>query len=235
MRRVDGLLQLTISDQGIGFDPNVMSKAGESGRGFGLFSVRERLELFGGTIEIQSSPGQGSRIFLTVPMLELTNGQPTHIQVPFLPEALVARRPPAYKIGRKIRILLADDHAVVRRGMADILGDEPDFDVVGEAEDGQEALELARKLLPDVILMDLNMPRLNGVEATRVICNEFPEIRIIGLSMFEEAERAQAMRDAGAVCYLTKSGAAETLIGAIRKHGMRDERLLADSSLLNQT
>jgi DNA-binding NarL/FixJ family response regulator len=101
----------------------------------------------------------------------------------------------------------------------------PDIEVVGAASDGQEAVEMAARLLPGVILMDMSMPKLNGIEATQVIHKEFPEIRIIGLSMFEEAERAQAMREAGAVCYLTKSGAAETIIAAVRKHGALQEQL----------
>ena len=112
--------------------------------------------------------------------------------------------------------MLVDDHAVVRQGIANLLADEPDIEVIGEAADGQEAVELAARLLPDVILMDMSMPKLNGVEATRIIHNDWPEIRIIGLSMFEEADRAQAMRDAGAVDYMTKSGPAEALINVIR-------------------
>jgi DNA-binding NarL/FixJ family response regulator len=100
--------------------------------------------------------------------------------------------------------------------MANLLGDEPDMEVVGEAGDGQEAVHLAAKLLPDVILMDMSMPKLNGVEATRLIHHDWPGISIIGLSMFEEAERAKAMRDAGAVSYLTKSGPANELINVIR-------------------
>lgn len=83
---------------------------------------------------------------------------------------------------------------------------------------------MAAKLLPDVILMDLSMPKLNGIEATQAIHKEFPQIRVIGLSMFEETERAQAMREAGAVCYLTKGGAAEALIAAVRKYGARQEQ-----------
>jgi len=71
--------------------------------------------------------------------------------------------------------------------------------------------------------MDLSMPKINGIEATRAIHEEFPKIRIIGLSMFEETERAQAMLEAGAVCYLTKSGAAEALIAAVRKYGSHQE------------
>jgi DNA-binding NarL/FixJ family response regulator len=118
--------------------------------------------------------------------------------------------------GRKIRVMLADDHAVVRQGIANLLDDQPDMEVIAEAADGQDAVELAAKLLPDIILMDMSMPKLNGVEATRIIHNDWPGIRIIGLSMFEEAERAQAIRDAGAIDYITKSGPAEKLINAIR-------------------
>ena len=91
-----------------------------------------------------------------------------------------------------------------------------DFEIVGEAIDGQEAIDLAGRLLPDLILMDVSMPRLNGVEATRSIHREFPDIRIIGLSMYEEPEQARIMLDAGAVDYLNKSGQSANLIHAIR-------------------
>ena len=104
----------------------------------------------------------------------------------------------------------------VRQGIGNLLGDETDIEIVGEAADGQAAVVLAAKLLPAVILMDMNMPMLNSVEATRIIFNDWPSIRIIGLSMFEEADRAQSMRDAGAVDYITKSGPAHELINAIR-------------------
>jgi DNA-binding NarL/FixJ family response regulator len=117
----------------------------------------------------------------------------------------------------KIRILLVDDHPIVRNMIANLLGDEPDMQVIGEAADGQNAVELAARLLPDVILMDMSLSKLNGVEATRIIHNDWPHIRIIGLSMFEDADTAQAMRDAGAADYLTKSGPVESLIDVIRK------------------
>jgi DNA-binding NarL/FixJ family response regulator len=120
--------------------------------------------------------------------------------------------------------MLADDHAVVRQGIANLIENEPDMEVVAEACDGQEAVALAAKLLPDVILMDLSMPKLNGVEATRIIHNDWPDIRIIGLSMFVEDDRSRAMRDAGAVNYVTKSGPAKNLIAAIRKSVRADSR-----------
>jgi CheY-like chemotaxis protein/anti-sigma regulatory factor (Ser/Thr protein kinase) len=221
LRCVDGSLQVTISDQGVGFDPKAIPRAGESGRGFGLFSVRERLQLFGGDVDVQSAPGEGSRIFLTVPLPRQATAQPQPAKFMVPPEMLITERVPDLVLGRKLRILLADDHAMVRQGMSTMLNDEADFEVIGGAVDGLDAVELARKLQPDVILMDLSMPKLNGIEVTRIIHNEFPEICIIGLSMFEEAETAQAMRDAGAVHYMTKSGAADALIEAIRKFGIR--------------
>lgn len=217
LRHVDDHLQVAVSDQGAGFDPNAMPAAGEDGRGLGLFAIRERLGFMGGTLQIQSAPGQGSRLILTVPVAPIEKAELRTGGTLVLPEAdllISGYRDP----GRKIRLMLADDHAVVRRGFAAMLGAEPDIEIVGEAADGLETIELARKVLPDIILMDMSMAKLNGIEATRIIHNEFPEIRIIGLSMFEEVERAQALRDAGAVQYLAKSGPGEALIAAIRKH-----------------
>jgi DNA-binding NarL/FixJ family response regulator len=210
-------LRITVSDAGPGFDPTKVKPAGEAGGGFGLFSIRERLDLIGGHVEIDSAPGKGSRFMLTAPIKEAAETQP--LVVPAAGQA-VADRPAVQvsspKLGAPVRVLLADDHVVMREGLARLLSQEPDIQVVGEAADGQQAVELAGKLLPDVILMDMSMPRLNGVEATRAIHHTIPDIRIIGLSMFEEAERAAAMRGAGAVAYLTKSGPSADVIAAIR-------------------
>ncbi len=119
-------------------------------------------------------------------------------------------------VGQKIRVLLADDHALLRAGMTSLLSDEPDIEVVGEACDGQTAVELALDLQPDVILMDVTMPRLNGIEATRRIIARLPHARIIGLSMHEQESMAVAMRKAGANAYLSKDGRCERLMEAIR-------------------
>jgi PAS domain S-box-containing protein len=216
LRRIQDHLQVVVADQGAGFDPAAMPAAGEGGRGFGLFSIRERIALMGGTMSVESRPGYGSRFVLSLPIT--SSMQTMAVRTPESTRSRETKAMPSRHEdpGRKIRVLLADDHAVVRQGMANLLGDEPDMEVVGEAGDGQEAVHLAAKLLPDVILMDMSMPKLNGVEATRLIHHDWPGISIIGLSMFEEAERAKAMRDAGAVSYLTKSGPANELINVIR-------------------
>jgi CheY-like chemotaxis protein len=117
---------------------------------------------------------------------------------------------------RKIRVLLADDHALLRAGLAGLLADEPDIEVVGQAGDGQAALELAVEVIPDVILMDVTMPRLNGIEATRRIAAILPQVRIIGLSMHDQDAMSAAMRKAGAAAYLSKDGRSETLLETIR-------------------
>jgi two-component system NarL family response regulator len=116
----------------------------------------------------------------------------------------------------KIRVVLVDDHTVVRQGLARLLREEPDMEIVGEASDGESAINLIRAVRPDVVLMDISMPRMNGIEATRIVHSELPDVRIIGLSMFEEDERAAAMRAAGATDYLSKSGPAHAVVDVIR-------------------
>lgn len=197
-----------------------MPRAGESGRGFGLFSVRERLELFGGKLEIQSAPGRGCRIFASVPLARqpaapAESGSRTEEW----PNPSDPAPTPSQNPNKKIRVLLADDHAILRQGIGNMLRNEPDIDVGGEVGDGREAVRLAVKLLPDVVLMDMSMPNLNGEQATRILHKDHPQICVIGLSMFEEAERAQAIVEAGAVCYLSKSDAGESLIATVRKYG----------------
>ena len=204
-------LQIIVSDNGVGFDP---ASAGVNDGSYGLFSIRERLSLIGGRLDVDSSPGKGARFTLTAP---LAIKKPLEsMPCAQLDEIDPIDVDPLIKSDGKIRILLTDDHAVMREGLARLLGQETDFEVVGQASDGQEAVELAGKLLPDVILMDISMPRMSGVDATRVIHQRHTDIRIIGLSLYEEEERAKAMLDAGAVFYLTKSDPPADLRAAIR-------------------
>jgi len=113
-----------------------------------------------------------------------------------------------------MRGLLIDDQAVVRSSLAHPLNTQPGVEVIGEAGNGSEGVAPARQLHPDVILIDTHIPLLDGIEATQIIHAEFPNIRIIGLSMFETAEQIDAMRAAGAVGYVGKVGQAATFLAA---------------------
>ncbi len=118
----------------------------------------------------------------------------------------------------KIRILLADDQDIIRTGLTIILNHQPDLDVVGQAADGVEAVELAKQLQPDVILMDIRMPGLNGIEATRQIIYESPHISILMLTMFEDDESVFAAMRAGARGYLLKGSLKAEIVRAV--HGV---------------
>ncbi len=116
----------------------------------------------------------------------------------------------------KITILLADDHTIVRDGIHALINDEPDIQVVAEAEDGYTAVRLACELEPDVVLMDIAMPRLNGLEATRQIKKTCPKIKVLVLTMHENEEYIRQVLASGAMGYILKDAAAKDLLGAIR-------------------
>jgi two-component system response regulator NreC len=116
----------------------------------------------------------------------------------------------------KIRILVADDHTLLRDGIRALLEDEQDIVIVGEAEDGREAVRLASQLKPNVILMDIAMPLLNGLEATRQIKREHPETNVLVLTMYDHEEYFREMLEVGASGYIIKRAAATELVSAIR-------------------
>jgi DNA-binding NarL/FixJ family response regulator len=115
-----------------------------------------------------------------------------------------------------IRVVLAEDHAVVRAGVEGLLANAEDIEVVGAAADGEEAVALATELGPDVVLIDLSMPRLDGIEATKRILAEKPETRVVVLTAFSDRDRILGALDAGALGYLLKDAVPEELLGAIR-------------------
>ena len=117
----------------------------------------------------------------------------------------------------KIKVLLADDHTIVRQGLRVLLESEPDITVVGEAATGREAVQLTKRLLPDVVVMDIAMPNLNGVEATRQITKEVPGVKLLVLSSYNDDEYVHQVTGAGATGYLLKQTAAIDLIKAVRE------------------
>jgi len=114
-----------------------------------------------------------------------------------------------------IKIIVVDEHRILREGLSTLIAKQPDMEIIGEATDGREALQLLEKLLPDLILMDVTMPNLNGIEATRKIKSKNPEIEIIALSLHSDRRYVLGMIDAGASGYLLKECAFEELVRAI--------------------
>ncbi len=117
---------------------------------------------------------------------------------------------------KAIRIVLADDHAVVRSGTRELLERQPDLEILGEASDGLEAISLTKELQPDVVVMDVRMPRMSGVEATRRIKAEMPKVNILVLTAHDDDEYVFALLQAGANGYLLKTAEIEELVQAIR-------------------
>ena len=129
----------------------------------------------------------------------------------FLSEALLVHKP-----AFRTRILLADDHPVLRQGIRHLLEREGDFEVVGEAGDGEEAVKLASELMPDVAVMDVGMPKLSGLEATKQIKARYPAIAVLVLTIHDDNEYIVGLLQAGAAGYLLKSAYGEELVQAIR-------------------
>lgn len=115
-----------------------------------------------------------------------------------------------------IRVVLADDHSVVRKGVREFLEEEPDIEVIGEASDGQQAVDLAVQLQPDVIVMDIKMPLLSGVDATRRIRSTAPGVRVLALTAFDDDPYVFGLLEAGASGYVLKTAESAELVRAIR-------------------
>jgi PAS domain S-box-containing protein len=236
----EGRLVIAVIDEGLGSDQAASPAATLSSK-FGLFSIGERMRALGGTFEFKSIPGKGTMATLSLPLppagvesrsphpdsqgkqtprqlpaaADLTHAQLRAQKSAFGGSAEPLRRGDQLDDKLRIRVLLVDDHALVRNGLSSVLRYRTDLEVVGEAADGQEAVSLAAALKPDVVIMDVNMPRMDGVEASKRIKRELPSTVVIGLSMHEGGHHESAMRESGAAAYLTKDSAAERLIETI--------------------
>jgi len=220
----DGQLEILVSDRGRGIDPTQAREGRIASMGFGLFGIRERLAFVGGKMEVESKPGGGARFRLVVPLpdkltvavvaadRQINRGRAELRRGPAAPQGLPTAQPHPRPT---IRVLLADDHKIVRDGLASILHKRAGIEVVGMAADGQEAVTLAGALQPHVVIMDVSMPRLDGMAATRQIVAMWPQIKVIGLTMHADDVSLDAMRAAGAFDCLPKSGPTETLVSAI--------------------
>jgi len=221
VRRRRGYVSLAVLDQGRGFDPPRLKETS----GVGLFSLRERAESLGGRMQVKSAKGKGSRFRITVPDGSQAVGVgphacplPTQAQSPASAVSVGTggREHEDGPGGPPLRVLLVDDHDLVRAGLAALLRDVPGIELVGEAPDGREAIDVALNLQPDVVLMDVSMPLMSGDQATRQIKAYLPETRVVALSMYDEAEKKEEMFEAGAGGYILKTVSADELIAAIR-------------------
>ena len=209
LRRRNGQVRLTVCDRGRGFDLKTLGQAA----GFGLLSIRERVELLGGHMKIRSTPGRGSTFLIAVPDAQVS---PRAGLVAEQAISEVVDKAAGRENGTCLRVLLADDHKVVREGLAILLNEQEDIEVVGQATNGWEAVDLAHKLQPDVVVMDVSMPVMEGDEATRQIKRRLPQTRVVALSMHDEARVMDRMCEAGASAYLLKTAPSEELLAAIR-------------------
>jgi PAS domain S-box-containing protein len=211
----DDTIHIEVSDKGIGFDPAAASNhENEHQSGLGLFSIRERFALLGGHLDIQSAPGKGARFSLSVPRSDQRQ-RSTGGAVPIYDRGRRERLVPKESSGgmsQPLRILIADDHVVVRAGLRELFSERPGLQVIGEANNGLEAISQAVALQPDVIVMDVSMPKINGVDATREIHATQPHIHIVGLSTYDDEITERSMRESGAEAYFTKNEGTDRLL-----------------------
>jgi signal transduction histidine kinase/CheY-like chemotaxis protein len=218
----DNQIKVVIEDKGVGFDAEQYQNRKNLDGGFGLFSMRERAAAIGGTLDISSCPDKGTRVVLLVPLLSFHTANDGVLEAQSRPSlASEQSLDPNEAAGsqgnnNKIRVLLAEDHTIVRQGLKSLLGQENDIEVIAEAFNGKVAVEMTSLKQPEIVIMDIEMPIMDGIEATRRIKSKHPHIKIIALSSHEQKDMSEAIIQAGAESYLSKKNASERLVIAIR-------------------
>jgi CheY-like chemotaxis protein len=213
-RTNDQKIKIMVSDSGNGFDPDAFVETQDNTTSLGLFSIEERLKDIGGRMKIASAPGQGTTVTLTAPAEKtddaVTTGPGYNRRAE--DQAAISDRHPKDSIS----ILIVDDHKLLREGLVGLLEMEPGFEVLGEAADAVTAIDLAQKLEPDVVIMDVNLGETNGIDATRQILFKKPHIKVVALSMHSDKKVINAMYHAGASVFLNKTVPSDELIAKVR-------------------
>jgi CheY-like chemotaxis protein len=209
------MIQVVVADAGVGF-ASQENGAEPSAHGYGLFSIRSRLDLIGGKLEIKSAPGSGAWCAITAPFAKVEAEPSPDLKALRTSISRPKPRGGMLRAGHKIRVLVADEQALMRQGLVRLLQGYRDIHVVGEAADGKEILEAARRHGPDIIILDANMTHWNGAEITACLKQECPQGRVIGLSAGDALAQNEAMCNAGAFAILNKSNRLEALIATIR-------------------
>jgi PAS domain S-box-containing protein len=224
-----GELVIGVQDEGAGGAAPQPTRGGPTAASskFGLFSIRERMLAIGGRFDFESIPGRGTTATLTLPLVGgaadplSVKREAVRVEEPNGVSASASRVTHHGSRSSKIRVLLADDHAMVREGLRGLLTEHADVEVVGEAWDGEEAVAFADRLRPDVIIMDVNMPKMDGLEATRRIKAAFRSIAVVGLSVNSSPQVEDAMRASGADAFLSKGAAGEQIYRTIMETAKR--------------
>jgi signal transduction histidine kinase len=232
MRYAQNVLSITVSDHGCGFDVS-SSSDGRSDR-FGLLSIQERMTALGGTLDLQSEPGKGTVASLHLPFTascQSTEAQvaggdgrtPLQDTTPLQAPEPGSATPSSAEadILNPLRVMIVDDFDLVRKSLRSLLEPHADLTVVGEASSGEQALQLACSLNPDVVVMDMHMPGWNGAESTRRILKERPATVVIGLSIQTDSDIAKSMLDAGAAAFVAKEFAVNELYATLRAAARR--------------
>ncbi|MEX0719367.1 MAG: response regulator [Balneolaceae bacterium] len=207
--RLEKETKIIVEDKGKGFNTGFNNFMSEED-GFGLFNISERIDLLGGSMTIESEPKKGTKITLCAPIKD-------GVQKEEIPEVEKSDVPPKPESKTDIvKVLLVDDHQMMREGLRKIINTQKDLTVIAEASNGEEALNEAEKTSPDIVVMDVNMPVMDGIEATQKLMEKMPNVRVIGLSFHDHQNVAESMRSAGATAYLTKNEAFEALCATIR-------------------
>lgn len=216
LRREDGTLRVTVTDSGAGFQALERATSGDAVGGFGLFSIRERIGLMGGYARVASRVGEGTRVELVVPLSPEIGADTQAALSRSVAHTSQTADGDAAARAELIRVMLADDHDLVREGIAHLLREAAEVELLAEARDGAQAIALVEEHRPDVVVMDINMPVMDGIEATRVIRGRWPDVRVIGMTMHSDPEVLETMRRAGAAAVVTKDAQTRELLDAIR-------------------
>lgn len=213
-------LRLEVRDFGKGMKAGALNGSRGSTRylGVGIQGMQERMKQLRGKLEIFSQPNQGTQVVATLPLFGLLEPvEPTSIFTPASSGASAAEPAKEPEAPARKRILIADDHEVLRQGLRSMLETQKEWDVCGEAANGKDAVEMAMALKPDLVIVDINMPVLNGLAAVREILRRQPETKVLVFTVHESIQTVREIQATGAHGYLAKNKAGRDLLRLVRE------------------
>jgi CheY-like chemotaxis protein len=207
-------VEVIVEDKGSGFDPAILLT--RSAQGFGLLSIRERIESLSGLFDVQSAPGVGTTTTIALPVTSVPDDRPSSTGGGVTMAVEHGGSVVTSSSEGAITVLLVDDHAIVRQGLRSVLDAYPDIEIVGEACNGEEAVNAAHHLRPSIVVMDINMPKMDGIAATQHITSQYPDVVVVGLSVNAGDDSTTAILTAGAVALIAKEAAVDQLYPTIQ-------------------